>query len=222
MHPMAMHAGQHQTGFMRSELWANVHAERAALVKDLTGYGHLDWDTPSLCAGWDVRDVVVHLAATATLSLAKFARELVVAGFRPNRIAEKQIHAGRRSSPAQAIEALRSATYATASPPQPTITRVIEIVVHGEDIRRPLRIAHTYGTTHIADALSYLSRDHRFGAKTLIHGLQLRATDADIVIGQGETVEGPAVSLLVAASGRRAALEDLRGTGCQFLSQRMK
>jgi uncharacterized protein (TIGR03083 family) len=83
---------------MRSELWANVHAERAALVQDLTGHKHLDWVTPSLCAGWDVRDVVVHLAATATLSLSKFAAQLVTAGFRPNRIAEKQIHAGRQRS----------------------------------------------------------------------------------------------------------------------------
>jgi len=218
---LAMQADRHQTGGMRSELWANVHAERAALVKDLAGYDHLDWATPSLCAGWDVRDVLVHLAATATLSLAKFTRELAITGFRPNRIAEKQIDVGRRLSPTQALEALRSATYETASPPQPTITRVIEIVVHGEDIRRPLQIPHAYETTHIAHALNYLSRDHRFGAKTLISGLQLCATNADIAVGHGERVEGPAVSLLLAASGRRPAIDELSGPGCKLLSRRM-
>jgi uncharacterized protein (TIGR03083 family) len=217
-----MHAGRHQTVAMRNELWANVHAERSALVKDLADHEHLDWATPSLCAGWDVRDVVAHLAATATLSLAKFAGELVVAGFRPSRIAEKHIKAGRQRSALQALENLRSAIYATASPPQPAVTRVIEIVVHGEDIRRPLQIAHAYDTTHIADALSYLSRDHLLGAKTLIHGLCLCATDADITIGHGERVEGPAISLLLAASGRRPAIDELRGPGCQLLRQRMK
>lgn len=217
-----MRADWYQTVAMRSELWANVHAERAALVKDLSDYEDLDWATPSLCVGWDVRDVVAHLAATATLSLTKFAGELVVAGFRPSRIAEKQIGAGRQRSALQALDDLRSAIYAMASPPQPTITRVIEIVVHGEDIRRPLQIAHAYDSTHIAGALSYLSRDHRFGAKSLIHGLQLCATDADIAIGRGERVEGPAVSLLLAASGRRSALEDLSGPGCQLIRQRMK
>lgn len=206
---------------MRSELWANVHAERAALVEDLTNYEDLDWTTPSLCTGWDVRDVVIHLAATATLSLAKFAAELVLAEFRPHRIAHKQIAAGRHRSPLQALETLRSATYATASPPQPTITRVIEIIVHGEDIRRPLQIIHAYDTTHIAEALRYLSRDHRFGAKTLVEGLQLCATDADIAIGYGARVEGPAVSLLLASSGRRSATDDLSGPGCQLLAQRM-
>lgn len=207
---------------MQSELWAKVHTERAALVKDLTDNEHLDWAAPSLCAGWDIRDVVTHLAATATLSLTKFTAELILAGFRPHRIAEKQIDAGRRHSARQALEALRSAIYQTASPPQPTITRLIEIVVHGEDIRRPLQISHTYDTAHIADALSYLSRDHRFGAKTLTHGLQLCATDADIAIGHGERVEGPAVALLLAASGRRPALDDLSGPGRPLLGQRMK
>ncbi|MCF6385358.1 maleylpyruvate isomerase family mycothiol-dependent enzyme [Mycobacterium sp. MBM] len=206
---------------MRSELWASVHAERAALVDDLTDHEHLDWTTPSLCAGWDVHDVVVHLAATATLSLPRFAAELVLAGFRPQRIADKHITAGRHRCPRQALEALRSATYATASPPQPIITRVIEIVVHSEDIRRPLQIIHTYDMTHIAAALRYLSRDHRFGAKSLVDGLQLCATDADIAIGYGERVEGPAVSLLLAASGRRSATKDLRGPGRQVLAQRM-
>jgi hypothetical protein len=99
---------------------------------------------------------------------------------------------------------------------------VIEIVVHGEDIRRPLQIRHAYDTAHISDALDYLFRDQRFGAKTLVRGLHLSATDADIAIGRGERVEGPAVLLLLAASGRRAALDDLTGPGCQLLEQPMK
>jgi hypothetical protein len=36
-------------------------------------------------------------------------------------------------------------------------------------------------------------------------GLGLHPTDADVALGQGQRVEGPAVSLLVAAAGRRAA-----------------
>ena len=212
---------RHQTGIVQAELWASVHRERAALVKDLTDCEHLDWATPSLCAGWDIRDVTAHLAATATLSLTKFTGELMAAGFRPNRIVDKQIRAGRQRSASQTLQALRAATFATASPPQPTITRVIEIVVHGEDIRRPLQIAHHYDTTHITDALRYLSRDHIFGAKTLIHGLQLCATDADIALGSGPRVEGPAVALLLAASGRLAAIDELAGPGCLLLRQRM-
>ncbi len=206
---------------MRSELWTNVHAERAALVRDLADDEHVDWATPSLCAGWDIRDVLVHLAATATLSLSRFTAELVAAGFRPQRITEKQITRGRGFSAVHALDALRSAIDETASPPQPTITRLIEIVVHGEDIRRPLHITHTYDTTHLGEALAYLSHDHLFGSKTLIQGLQLVATDADIVLGNGRRVEGDAISLLLAAAGRPTAINELTGTGCELLRQRL-
>lgn len=207
---------------MRSELWANVHAERAALVRDLADRDHVDWTTPSLCAGWDVRDVLVHLAATATLSRSKFAIQLAAAGFRPQRITDRQITIGREFPAVQALDALRSAIDATASPPQPTITRLIEIVVHGEDIRRPLRVPNTYDTTHLGEALAYLSHDHLFGSRSLVQGLQLCATDADVVIGHGQRVEGAAVSLLLAAAGRRTALDELSGSGCALLRQRMK
>jgi uncharacterized protein (TIGR03083 family) len=205
---------------MRPELWASVHAERAALVRDLTNE-QVDWTTPSLCAGWDIRDVLVHLAATATLSLSKFTVELVAAGFRPQRIADRQITRGRQFPPVHALDALRNAIYATASPPQPTITRLIEIVVHSEDIRQPLHITHTYDTTHLKEALAYLSHDHLFGAKTLVSGLQLVATDADIVLGHGARVEGDAASLLLAAAGRPTAFNRLSGPGSELLRQRL-
>lgn len=106
----------------------NVHAERAALFCDLSNHEPLHWATPSLCAGWDIRDVVIHLAATATLSLTKFVVELVAAGFSTQRIADKQITHGRQFPAVHALNPLQSATYATASPPQPTITRLIQIV----------------------------------------------------------------------------------------------
>jgi uncharacterized protein (TIGR03083 family) len=207
---------------MRSELWANVHAERAALVDDLTNHLDLDWATPSLCKGWDVRDVIAHLAATASLSRWGFAKEIIDTRFRPDRIVDRQIDAARRLPAAESLSALRAAIYATASPPQPTITRVIEIVVHGEDIRRPLQIEHRYATTYIADALRYLAHDHRFGAKTRIDGLKLLASDADVIVGHGERVEGPAVSLLLAASGRRVAIQDLSGPGRPSLERRIE
>ena len=206
---------------MRSDLWEVVHTERADLVDDLTGLSAAGWETPSLCAGWDVGDVVTHLAATATLSLRRFAVELVLAGLSPDRIVDRQIRVGRARPAAKSLHALRSAISSTASPPQPTITRVIEIIVHGEDIRRPLQIGHEYSIAHIAEALDYLACDRRSGGRTRLSGLELHATDADVVLGQGRRVEGPAVSLLVAAAGRRAALSDLTGPGLQQLTDQL-
>ena len=207
---------------MRTELWANVHTERARLVDDLAGRPDVDWATPSLCAGWNIRDVVAHLAATATLSLWKFAGEFLRAGFSANRIVDRQVAAARKQSAGESLDALRLAIRSTASPPQPTITRVIEIVVHGEDIRRPLQIDHDYLTTHIDDALRYLARDRLSGANKRMQGLRFQASDTDFAVGQGDLVEGPAVSLLLAACGRRVALADLSGPGHRLLAHQIE
>ena len=210
-----------QTGTVRSDLWRVIHTERAALVDDLAGLTPEQWAKPSLCGGWNVHDVVAHLAATATLSLPRFAKEFLLAGFSSGRIVDQQVAAGRRQDPSQTLSALRSAIPSTVSPPQPTITRIIEIIVHGEDIRRPLHIGHDYSTTHIAEALDYLRRDRNSGAKARLAGLHLHATDTDIAAGTGPSVEGPAVPMLLAATGRSIALAELRGPGAQTLKDRI-
>lgn len=202
-------------------MWRVVYAERAALVEDLDGLQPEQWATPSLCDGWDVRDVVAHLAATATLSPLAFAKEFLLAGLNTSRIVDKQVAAGRLLTPADTLSALRSAIDLTMSPPQPTITRLIEIVVHAEDIRRPLQIHHDYSTTHLAEALNYLTRDRLSGAKARLTGLRLHTTDTHVQVGSGDRIDGPAVPLLLAASERRAALDDLSGPGWPTLAYRL-
>ena len=199
-----------------------IHAERAALVDDVACLTPEQWATTSLCDGWDIHDMVAHLAATATLSLPRFAKEFLLAGFSSGRIVDNQVAEGRRREPSETLCALRSAIFSTASPPQPIITRVIEIIVHSEDIRRPLHIWHDYSTTYVADALDYLSRDRSSGAKARLAGLHLHDTASDTDIGSGLLVEGPAVPLLLAAAGRSVALADLRGPGIRTLRDRLR
>lgn len=55
------------------------------------------------------------------------------------------------------------------------------------------------------------------GAKQLVAGVRLRATDGDLVIGDGPEVRGPALALLLAVSGRKVGLDDLDGPGVSTL-----
>ena len=92
---------------------------------------------------------------------------------------------------------------------------------HGEDIRRPLGLKHSYPTesaVRVADF--YKGSNLVIGAKKRISGFTLRATDADVSVGSGPVVEGPVVSLLLATTGRRAALDDLDGPGLELLRSR--
>jgi uncharacterized protein (TIGR03083 family) len=208
-----------------ASIWPIVHGERRALVDDLVGLDASGWETSSLCAGWAVRDVVAHLAATAALSRVGFARQFVRAGFNVNRIIERQVALAREQDASASLTALRSTVNFKFSPPTPLITRIIEIVVHGEDIRRPLGIDHAYSTACIGDAIAYLAggRDsHRYsGGKQHLRGLTLRATDAAFSVGDGPLVKGPAVALLLAASGRSAGFHELSGPGASQLINRV-
>jgi hypothetical protein len=58
------------------------------------------------------------------------------------------------------------------------------------------------------------------GGKRRVAGLTLRATDTDFSIGDGPTVEGPVLDLMLAATGRKQALAALSGPGVEMLAAR--
>ena len=53
-----------------------ITAERGALCEVLSDLRSDEWDEPSLCEGWRVRDVVAHMTMPFRYSRAKFIREL--------------------------------------------------------------------------------------------------------------------------------------------------
>jgi uncharacterized protein (TIGR03083 family) len=123
-----------------SEVWPVVHAERARLVNDLSNVPSGAWTTPSLCAGWDVHDVLAHLVDTAKTSRAGFITRMVLARMNFDRDNEQGMRREKTDDPNRTLDAMRAALHLTLTPPAPFATRFVEAFVHGEDIRRPLGI----------------------------------------------------------------------------------
>ncbi|MBU2695496.1 maleylpyruvate isomerase family mycothiol-dependent enzyme [Pimelobacter sp. 30-1] len=203
------------------DVWTWVHAERAALVADLAEVDAARWETPSLCPGWSVHDVVAHLIDNARTTRLGIVRAMVRARFDFDRQNADGVRRERGATPAETLDRLRAVVTRTTTPPAPLDSRLVEEVVHGEDVRRPLGITHTYAPTAVERALHYQARTSvsMGGAKQRIAGLRLEATDAELALGEagGTVVRGPAVALLLAASGRTAALDDLSGAGVDAL-----
>ena len=201
-------------------VWPVVHAERAALVRDLESLTEDQWDVPSLCAGWTVHDVVAHLINTARTTRTSFVLGLARARFDFDRQNAVGVARHRGSSPAETLEALRAVATRTSTPPAPLATRIVEEVVHGEDVRRPLGLHRDYPADAVAEALRLQVRTAASfgGARELVAPIRLRATDVDVTIGDGPEVTGPVVSLLLAVSGRSVALEELSGAGVPTLA----
>ncbi|MFI5801405.1 maleylpyruvate isomerase family mycothiol-dependent enzyme [Streptomyces sp. NPDC051561] len=206
---------------MTDDVWARVHTERAALIEDLTHLQAEQWDEPSLCDGWTVHDVVAHLVDSARTTRTGFVVGMVRARFDFDRQNEDGVRRERGATPAQTLERLREVAPRTSAPPAPLDTRFVEEVVHGEDIRRPLGLTRAYPQEAVTRALRLQTRTSASfgGAKELTSRVRLAATDADVAIGSGPEVTGPALALLLAVSGRHAVLGELAGPGVALLKE---
>ena len=205
----------------KGDVWPMVHHERAALADDLAGLSEAQWDSPSMCDGWSVRDVVAHMTASAKITPPGFFVKIIGSGFRFNRMTAKDIAVERGSSSADTLERFRAQITSTKHPPGPTDTWLGEAVIHGADIRRPLGIAQPTPTdAAVRVAEFYKGSNLIVGAKKRIEGVRLRATDADWSNGDGPEVSGPVLALVLAMTGRKEALGDLSGDGVEVLATR--
>jgi len=95
------------------------------------------------------------------------------------------------------------------------------VLVHAQDIRRPLGIRHEYPMGAVVRVADFFKGSNLIiGTKRRIDGVALRATDTEWSHGTGPELSGPMLSLLMAMTGRKAALADLSGDGVATLKAR--
>ena len=202
-----------------TDIWPIVHAERAALVRDLSDLTDDQWATESLCDGWSVHDVAAHLVCNAKTTRLGIVGAMIRARFDFDRQNDEGMRRERGATPQATLEALRSVVGRTTGPPASLDSRLVEEVLHGEDIRWPLGITHTYAPEAVIRSLEYQARTSvaMGGGKQIAAKVGLRPDDADVTLGDGPEVTGPALSMLMVISGRDVALADLDGPGVAAL-----
>ena len=127
----------------------------------------------------------------------------------------------RGASPPEALANFVAHQDDSTSPPGPKTSWLGEILVHSQDIRGALGIAHTSPVDAARDvAQFYAGSNALIGAKDRVAGLTLRATDTEWSHGSGPEVSGPVMSLVMAMTGRAPALEALSGPGVDSLRAR--
>jgi uncharacterized protein (TIGR03083 family) len=202
--------------------WAMIHAERKALAATIEELTAEQWDSPSLCAGWSVGFLAAHVLAGAEQTPGRFLGGMVTTGFRFNALMEREARRRAQLSRQQIADRLRQRTTTTNHPPAPVLAMLGEVVVHGEDIRRPVGLPGTVADDAANACLQmYTKASFPVGGKKRIGGLRLVATDTGWSYGAGPEVSGPALSLLLAMTGRPTGLDDLSGDGAAELGQRV-
>ncbi len=205
------------------KLWSLAHAERAALAQDLAGLGQGQWHHETLCGRWDVEHVVAHLTAAASLNQWQWLRSMLGARFRPDLHNQRRLEEHRGTTPGETLARFRAVINTSTGPSSHTPAWLGEVVVHAQDIRRPLGLASTPGIealTPVADF--YASRNFTVPSRTNTAGLQLTADDGPFTAGQGPLVTGSTLALVMAMAGRVSYLDDLRGPGVGALRSRLE
>ncbi|WP_019144975.1 maleylpyruvate isomerase family mycothiol-dependent enzyme [Aeromicrobium massiliense] len=203
------------------DVWKVVHAERASLVAFLERVPDERWATPSPCEGWTVHDVVAHLVDCARTDTWHLAKGLARARFDLDRQNQQGLE-HEKGTPAETLQRLREVVPLTKTPPVKLETRLVEAFAHGEDVRRPLGGRGEYPADAMNAALGYLvgASTKIGGGRQRVEGLRVEAPDTGFAHGAGPTVTGPASSLLLVLSGRRAGLDELEGDGTEVLAAR--
>jgi uncharacterized protein (TIGR03083 family) len=199
-----------------------ARAERRDLAELCAGLSPADWDAPTLCAGWRVRDVVAHVVSYEGLGALGFADRLVRARLDPHRANRAAVDRLADRAPAQLLELLRSAQ-------EPTGLlagfggRIVlaDTLIHHQDVRRPLGLPRAVPAERLLVALPLAMLAPVVGGAWHVRGVRLVATDLDWSWGVGPEARGPGEAVLMTAAGRRGAAEQLRGRGADVLRRRL-
>jgi uncharacterized protein (TIGR03083 family) len=193
-------------------IWHHIDTQRSTLCDLLETLDDEQWDHPSLCAGWTVRDVAAHLTF-AQARLRDLLGPALRCGLRYNVMIRDTAVASPLSHD-EIIATLRSFVGSRRRAPLVSETEpLIDILVHGQDIAVPLGVDHPVPPDAAVTAIERMTRLNRTPVRLRrpLRGVRLVATDTDWSDGDGERIEGPIRWLLLLVAGRDEARRHLSG-----------
>ena len=202
-------------------MWRVISQERAWTADLLGSLRPEQWRSPTLCAGWAVRELAGHLCYGPRARLG----DVLVQAARTHGSFDRLVDATARREAARPTADLVADLRATAgsqrlAPGQTVRNALLDILVHAQDLAIPLGIERPMPpeAARAAAADAWRHR-HPFHARRRLRGVRLTATDITWAAGAGAEIEGPISALLLLVTGRYAALDRLAGPGLPQLLQ---
>lgn len=201
---------------------ALARAEREEFADLLAGLTPAQWNAPTLCERWRVRDVVAHVIGYDELSAAALVGRFLRGWLVVDRINTIGVAELADRTPEQLTEMVR--THVEPSGLTAGFGGMIGLLdgmIHQQDIRRPLGLPRTIPEDRLRAALNFARTAPLIRGAWRARGVRLVATDLDWAAGRGPDVNGSGEALLLAMASRRSALGDLDGPGTAKLTERI-
>lgn len=138
-----------------AEVAALLDGQRDELLAAI-GTDPSTWSTPSLCAGWTVCEVVSHLLMPYEMTKLTFVQRMLRSKGSFDRVANDWVERDRRT-PGELVAAMkRTATVRFNVPGSPLEAPLSHLLIHSEDIYRPLGHARRHDPRSLTLALDQL------------------------------------------------------------------
>jgi uncharacterized protein (TIGR03083 family) len=180
------------------------------------------WEAPTLCERWNVREVAAHAISFDELRGGALVRRFLKGWLTVDRINQVGVDDYADRTPEELIALIRT----HAEPHGLTAgfggrVALTDNMIHQQDIRRPLGLPRTIDARRLRVALDFALTAPTIRGARRAKRLHLVATDLDWSHGGGPEVQGPGEALLMVIAGRGDALKDLSGPGKGELAQRL-
>jgi uncharacterized protein (TIGR03083 family) len=199
-----------------------ARAEREELADLLETLTPQQWDAPSLCERWRVRDVVAHVVSYDRLGAAALAQRFVRGRLLLDRVNQVGVDEHRERDPQELVALLRRhAVPSGLSAGFGGRIALVDTLVHAQDVRRPLGLLRSVPAERLRAALPFALLAPPLRALWHVRGVRVVATDVDWAAGAGPEARGPGEAVLMAMGGRRGAARELTGPGADRLVRRL-
>jgi uncharacterized protein (TIGR03083 family) len=199
-----------------------ARAERADFAAFLATLSPQQWQAPTLCPRWRVRDVVAHVISYDELHTRDLLAYVIRGRFWSPRVNALALARYSARSPAQLLALLtdhlqpRGLHAALGGR-----VALVEGLIHQQDIRRALGLPRAIPPERLLPALRTALIAPDVGGFWRLRGVRLVATDLRFSFGFGPEVRGEGEALLMTIAGRRGVVGELTGPGQGKLARRI-
>ena len=199
-----------------------ARAEQADLAALLATLTPAQWESPSLCEGWLVRDVVAHLVSYDGVGGRDIGRRLLQSRLSPNVANARGVAEFRDLEPHELVERLE-VSRGTRGLPEAVAGWVIltDTLIHHQDIRRPLGLPRRIHPERMQAALRFATFAPPIRGFWRVRGVRVVTTDVEWAFGRGPEARGPGEAVLMTMAARRGAAAGLQGPGADVLVRRL-
>jgi len=185
------------------------------------------WRTPSLCAGWTVREVAAYFLEPLETEVGTLKLLAYLVRYRGSldRMVDDTTRTVAARPTDELVAGLRERASTRLTPPViGPLGPMTDTCIHLRDAARPLGLDVCPPPASWRPALDFLvskPASRGFIPRDRLAGLRLIASDQDWQHGDGAEISGSSEAIAMAISGRPAALDDLAGPGTDLLRPRI-